>query len=203
MSKKLTQQRVGLFDLPPVLITELTGAEFGENLGKKKLAQAADDLLRLVQKGEGLLNLDSGWVFKVNQRSRKKMGDNADMREAESKAIAGVESLVRHAVLVETHHDYEHHNPDVLAVFRLYAPVVIDGRLYRAKLTVKDYVTLDNPKILHALAAVEIRNAPLGTLPSYSGAEALQTAQPTTGRVITIAELLKNASLADGTELTP
>lgn len=198
-----TGQRPDLFKHPPVAITELTGKEFGDSLNKTELAQAADLLLRSVQKGEGLRNADTGWIFKVNKKGRDKMGDNADLTANESKAVAGIESLARHAVVAEIHADHEHHNPDVSAVFRLYAPVSIGGVMYRVKLTVKDYKTSGLPKLLHALAAVEIENAPLGTLPSYSDAEAFQTAQPTTGRTLTIAELLKNATLNDGTEFKP
>jgi hypothetical protein len=196
-------QRPGLFNHPPIPVTVLSGNEFGENLNKTQLAQAADTLLRSIQRGEGLPNEDTGWLLKVNKKGRDKMGDNADMSVAESKVIAGIENLSRHAVAAEQHSDYEHQNPDVIAVFRLYAPVSIDGVLYRAKLTVKDYKDSGNTKTLHALAAVEIEDAPLGTLPSYSSDESLQTAQPTTGRMITVAELLKNATLYDGTEFKP
>jgi len=38
----------------------------------------------------------------------------------ESKAVANIEALVRHAVLAETHSDVEHYNPQVSAVHRLY-----------------------------------------------------------------------------------
>lgn len=195
--------RPGVQDLPPVKVTELTGKEFGENLSKKELAQAADLLLRTLQKGDGLVNEDTGLTFKLNQKSRKKMGDNADLKAAESKAIASIESLVRNAVLTEIHPDDEHRNPDVRAVFRLYVPVNMAGVLLRVKLTVKDYLLSGSPKLLHALSAIEIENAPLGTLPSYSSTEVLQTTQPTTGRTITITELLKNAILNDGTPIIP
>ena len=77
----------------------------------------------------------------------------------------------------------------------MYAPVTIGSSVYRAKLTVKDY---GDPKRLHALSAVEIESAPLGTLPAYSGAEALQQGQPTTGRTINITDLLRGATRNDG-----
>ena len=50
------------------------------------------------------------------------MGDNADLSAAESKAVAGIKGLMRHAVLTETHPDLEHNNPQVFAVHRLYVP---------------------------------------------------------------------------------
>jgi hypothetical protein len=82
---------------------------------------------------------------------------------------------------------------------RLYAPVLIDGVLYRVKLTVKDYVLNDGGKRknLHAIETVEIEkeNALLGTLLSNS---MNQTAQPTTGRTISIANLMQGAIRQDG-----
>jgi hypothetical protein len=83
----------------------------------------------------------------------------------------------------------------VLSVLRLYAPLSINGVAYRVRLTVKDY---GDPRMLHALSAIEIENAPLGTLPAYSSAEALQQGQPTTGRSISISDLLKTATLENG-----
>ena len=72
----------------------------------------------------------------------------------------------------------------VSAIYRLYALVQIDGSMYRVKLTVKDLTAPDNPaKLLHALEAVEIENAPLGTFPASSATNAsVQQGQPTTGR---------------------
>lgn len=196
--------RPGLADLPPVPVVTLTGREFGAGLNKPQLAQAADALLRAIQKSPGLINDDTGWLFRVNQKGRKKMGDNADLSAAESKAVAGIERLVQNAIVAERHADIEHGNPDVAAVLRLYVPVDIAGVMYRAKLTVKDYKTAGEPKrLLHALAAIEIESAPLGTLPSYSGAKALQTAQPTAGRTLSIASLLAGATLQDGTPILP
>lgn len=191
-----TGQRPGLFELPPIPVTELTGKEFGERLSRRELALAADAKLRRIQRIAGLPNTDTGWVLRVNRKGRAKMGDNADMTAAESKAVAGIEALARDAVAAERHPDTEHKNPDVNAVLRLYAPVSIAGVMYRVKLTVKDYSTEGNPKMLHALAAVEIESALLGISPSYSGDESLQTGQPTTRRVLSIADLFAGATLS-------
>lgn len=189
-------QRPGLFDLPPVAVTELTGEEFGRDLGKKALALKADAYLRALQAGGGLENTDTGWVLRINRAGRKKMGDNADMTLRESHAVAGLETLAKNAIAAERHLDEEHRNPDVIGVVRLYAPLRISGVFYRAKLTAKEY--RDGGKVLHALAAVEIENAPLGTFPSYSGTGVLQTGQPTTGRTMSIADLFQGANQNDG-----
>ncbi len=194
-------QRPGLFDLPPVAVTELAGNEFGVNLTHRELTLIANEKLRQLQAGGGVLNVDSGDFLKINKKGRKKMGDNEGQSDVELRAIAGIESLVRHAVVAERHLDYEHHNPDVESVLRLYAPLQIAGSLYRVRLTVKNYKAGNN--MLHALAAIEIENAPLGTLPAYSVTEVIQQGQPTTGRTITVADLLKNATLYDGSVIQP
>ncbi|MDP2811774.1 MAG: hypothetical protein Q8O34_16675 [Rhodocyclaceae bacterium] len=195
---KFTGQRPGLADLPPVTVTELTGMEFGIGLSHRDLVAAANSKLRTLQGGQGLPNDDTGWGLRINKNSRKKMGDNEGQSTAELRAIAGIEALARRAVVAESHPDLEHHNEFVKAVYRLFAPVLIDGQLHYAKLTVKDYRSTGAPKTLHALAAVEIENAPLGTLPTSSAEALVQSGQPTTGRTVNIADLLKNATKNDG-----
>jgi len=190
-------QRPGLHNLLPVRIMELTGQEFGTGLSRRELARAADAWLRVIQQGPGLYNEDTGWILRVNKTGRKKMGDNANLSAAESKAVAGIEELVRYAVVAEGHPDLEHGNAFVQAIYRLYAPATISGVLYRVKLTVKDYTGRGAKQVLHALAAIEIENAPPGIFPSSASEDALQTSQPTTGRTLSIARLLAGAIRQD------
>lgn len=198
-------QRPGLRDLPPVVITELTGTEFGDGLSKVDIAKRADALLRELQKGAGLLNDDTGWALRINRKGRAKMGDNAGQTAAESKAVAGIEDLVWRAVLTETHPDLEHGNPDVAAVHRFYAPLSLAGDLYRVKLTAKTFVPdVAQGRVLHAISAVELENAPLGTLLAHETPKASKSqAQPTTERTLSIADLLKGATMSDGKPYTP
>lgn len=193
--EKYIGQRPGLLNLPPVEITELRGDEFAAGLSHRQLTAAANEMLRVIQRGDGMPNDDTGWKLRINKIGRKKIGDNEKQSSPELMAVAVIERLAKRAVVAERHSDDEHRNPDVVAVFRLYAPVSINGVLYRAKLTVKDY---GKPKMLHALAAVEIENVPLGTLPAYSGAMALQQGQPTTGRALSINDLMNGATLNNG-----
>jgi hypothetical protein len=196
-----TGQRPGLLNLPPVEVTVLSGDEFGADLTPIQLARAADRRLRRLQHGPGLGNKDTGFTFTINRAGRKKMGDNAEQAPAESMAVAGLEGLVRNAILAERHADLTHQNPGVAAVLRLYAPAEIGGRLYRVKLTAKEYADRGVQQRLHALAAVEIENAPPGIFPSYSGDNSLRTGQPTTGRTLSIAQLLHGATLTTGEPL--
>lgn len=71
---------------------------------------------------------------------------------AESKAAAVIEELARHA---GSHLDIAHDNAFVRAVYRMYAPPDINGKMHRVKFTVKDYSGLDGKKELHALAALK------------------------------------------------
>lgn len=187
--------RPGLEGLPPVPVVSLTGREFGEGRTHSELMHSATELLRGLQGEAKLANDDTGFDLRINKLGRKKMGDNAEQSDAELKAVAKLKELAKNAIVAERHADDRHANPDVKAVLRLYAPLSIDGVLYRVRLTVKDY---GNPKTLHALSALEIENAPLGTLPAYSGAGALQQGQPTTGRTMSISDLLRNAMLESG-----
>lgn len=214
-------QRKGLFDLPDVPVVTIEA----KDLSVKDTKQLADTLLRELQKAPlgTLHNNDTNWDFVIGKKDRLKMGDNNNLSHATSQAVQGLTDLVANAVLAETHQDIEHHNTDVQAVHRLYAGVLIDGKMHRVKLTVKDYKFLDGSgerKNLHAIEAVEIENAPMGTLPPYSTSNDVQTVQPTserlallgtlpsnqsdqivqptTGRSISIADLLKGATRYDG-----
>ena len=92
-----------------------------------------------------------------------------------------------------------HRNEYVQWIYRLAAPALIEGRLYRLKLTVKDWQQgSQSRKLLHALEAVEIESALPGTLLNSPQANGVGTAQPTTGRTLTIAELLAGAKRNDG-----
>ena len=199
-----TGQRPGLFDLPPVPVTALTGEEFGAGASHADLMRAAESMLRGLQGRDTLINDDTNWVLTVNQKSRKKIADNKGQSEPALQAVAALHELVQRAIVAERHPDTAHNNEFVDAIYRLYAPASIAGRLYRIKLTVKDLrQSSDVRKLLHALDAIEIENAPLGTLPNFSAGAELGTAQPTTGRTLSIADLLAGATLQDGTPIVP
>ncbi|MEX8509783.1 MAG: hypothetical protein AB3X37_03325 [Leptothrix ochracea] len=194
-------QRPGLFDLPPLWATVLTGDEFGADVTHQQLMLAASQALRAIQSGPGLPNDETGWLLAVNKNGRKKMGDNARQTDGELRAIAGISGLVKKAVVGERHRDEQHQNEYVIAVCRMYAPLVMGGLLYRVKLTVKEYVSGASPEphVLHALSAFDIENAPLGTFPASTVETVLQPDQPTTGRVVSVRELLYGAQRQDGT----
>ena len=182
-------QRGGLFDLPPVPITVIDTQGLPNDF--KDMKKWADKLLRELQQAPigTLHNEDMNWELLVGKKDRQKMGDNENLAHHTSQAVTDIVSLVRYAVLAETHQDKQHNNNHVKAVHRLYAPVEIDGKLYRTKLTVKDYVLNNGTerKNLHAIETIEIENAPMGTLPS--DAQGQGRAQPTSGRVLSVTDL--------------
>lgn len=182
-------ERQGLFDLPDIPIVNIKAKHLGFNDTK----QLTDEILRQLQGKNNLVNDDTGWILQVGKKDRKKMGNNKNLSHATSQAIQGLVGLVKNAVVAETHQDIKHENPDVKAVHRLYVPAMIDGQLYRVKLTTKDYTFTtgqESKKSLHAIEAVEIENALLGTLPPYSTSTDVQVAQPTTGHKLSVRDLL-------------
>ncbi|ULJ66677.1 PLxRFG domain-containing protein [Wielerella bovis] len=196
--------RKGLLGLSPVPITRLSGNEFGVSVNFKNTKIMADKLLRLLQAAPlgTLHNDDMGWDLRVSKDDRKKMGNNRYLLHETSQAVAGIQDLVKHAVLVETHKDTQHGNERVKAVHRLYAPVEIAGKLFRVKLTVKDYVLNDGgkQKNLHAIETAEIENAPMGTVPPDVSMKQ-EAAQPTSGLTLSIADLLRGATDNLGNEI--
>lgn len=199
-------QRPGLFELPPIPITSLAGDEFGAGLTHVELMKQVEAALRELQGSDGLVNEDAGWLLMVNKKSREKMGDNKAQSRPSLQAVAALKALVQRAVVAERHADVKRQNRNVLAIYRLFVPAEIAGKLYRVKLTVKDLVAPDNvSKLLHALDTAEIEGAPLGTLPAAvsAGDSITGQGQPTTGRLMTIADLLRGAELQGGGPFAP
>lgn len=203
-SETFEGQRPGLFALPDVQVPSISGDAFGAGLSHAELMAAATRELQVLQQSDGLVNDDAGWLLTINRKAVKKMGDNTEQPRPSLQAVAALRELVRQAVVVERHPDARHGNANVLAVYRLLAPLLIDDQLYRVKLTVKDFAQgADLRKLLHALDTVEMESAPLGTLPNSPAKAGVGTTQPTTGRTVSIADLLRGALLQDGKPFAP
>jgi hypothetical protein len=200
-------QRRGLFDLPDIPVTTVSSHPYvaqGKNPGLgvvKRLRDAIREILQEFRSVNGakprqqLRNQDTGWDLVIAKDDQNKMVSGS---WTSLLALQDIESLAQNAVLAESHEDTRHENPDVQAVHVFFAPVAIDGKTYRARLTIKDYKGKTAKTNLHAVTAVEIENAPLGNLTAYSGSEELQPSQPTTGRAFSIANLLKDSKRDDG-----
>lgn len=203
-SETFEGQRPGLFELPDVAITRIDRDAFGPGLSHQALVAKATEALKALQRSDGLVNDDTGWLLRVNREAVKKIADNEAQSAVSLQAIKALTDLVRNAVVVERHPDTRHRNPSVRAIYRLAVPLQIGEALYRVKLTVKDFQQGREAAFkLHALDAAEIEGAPLGTLPNSPAEAGVGTTQPTTGRTITVADLLRGATLQDGTPFTP
>ncbi|MCM1128418.1 MAG: hypothetical protein NC211_00705 [Alistipes senegalensis] len=195
-------QRKGLFDLPAVPVTRISGAEFGS--GRKAIqAGAMAHLNAIRQSGEPLWNQDTGWVLTVSKIDWSKIAKNTKQTLESLQAVFAIEQLAENAVLAESHEDSEHNNPDVQAIHRMYAPVEIGGVLYRAKLTVKDYtgVKSGDKTNLHAIDTIEIeRRSDAGSLSSASiGDNTGKITLPSERLELSISDLLSGATRNDGT----
>lgn len=190
-------QRDGLFGLAPIAVTQLRGDELGTDRPTIKAAAIAK--LKTVGK-EGLRNADTGWSLTLGKKDRSKLVKWDGQTDAGLQSIGGIESLVKNAVLAESHPDNHHSNVDVQGVHRLFAPVEIAGQMYRAKLTVKDYSGSGSGLAtkLHALDSIEIESAQ-NRSPSPDDKH-LETGKimRRSERTLSIADLLADSTMSDG-----
>ena len=152
-------QRKGLFGLPDIEVVIITGQEFGNDVATiRKGAMAHLNDIRHREATDGIKNSDTGWDLTVSKVGYRKMARDLAQFTESLQAIFELEKLSQRAVLAESHKDTEHNNPDVQAVHRMFAPVEINGRLYRVKLTVRDYFGIASGERtnLHAIEAIEI-----------------------------------------------
>ena len=191
-------QRRGLFGIADIPVTEISGKELGQD--ERAIRTNLNEHLKAYAEG-GLTNRDTGWDLRISSEDRKKLAKWFGATLPSLQSQAALEEIVENAVLAESHPDSRHENSDVIGIHRLYAPVSIDGKLHRAKLTVRDYQsksTGDKTR-LRRLEAIEIENAPMGTLPMPE-ANLQTTAQPTSGRIsLSVRELLRDSKRDDGT----
>ena len=190
-------QRQGLFSHPDVPITRLSGKELGED--REAIKASATEKLKALGK-DGLQNDDTGWNLTISAQNRGKLIKWDGNSDASLQALGGIESLVKHAVLAESHPDDKNKNDDVQGVHRLYAPVEIDGVMHRAKLTVRDYTgprSGDSTK-LHALQAMEIEGAQTSSPNTEDEPLGTGKVMPPE-RSMTISDLLAGSKREDGT----
>ena len=132
-------------DIEPVHLTPAWAGLKGKPLFAAAKAWARENLM-----GRKFSVADTGWTdVTVSSDSvgkavsaRKKEGSSAAVARspAEIEALRALPDLLDRAVLVESVADRAA-DPNIRAVHRLYAAVEIDGKPYRAKLTVKETVT--------------------------------------------------------------
>jgi len=172
--KSFTGQRPGLFDVPPVTVTELRGDEVGGKLSHPEFMLAATEHLRRLQ-GKTLYNDDTGWALAVEGRMKGGKGVPSDDA---LRAVAAIDSLIRRAVAVERYSDPGSSDMTFVSFF---SAVMIGGKSYRVKITAKEYA--DGRRSFHDME--------------------IEGAMTTIGRTISIAELMIGATLTSGDPYRP
>jgi len=186
-----------LLKKPDVDVTVLVGNELSNKKNISAIREAARAHIKTLQ-GKPLRNNDTEWDLVIAKKDREKLVDDYDRTENELQALVGIEEIASKAILAETHPDVKN-NPFVLAIHRMYSPVMIGEKLFRAKLTVKEYESGRNN--LHAIETIEIEN-PAAYPSNLAGNIPPRSAQPA-GFKVSIATLLKNARKNDGTLFIP
>lgn len=110
--------------------------------------------------GAKIENIDDGLEATVSNASLNKMLSLSAVGKsispaAHMRAVANVDQLFRHAKRLETLPD-RNNDPNILAVHRYYAPMVLDGRAVAVKMTVKELVPIDQGNRIYSVEAIEV-----------------------------------------------
>lgn len=118
-----------LFEKPPVPVTEVDPTPF-------KTAKEAETFGMVALRGV-IRNADTGWDIGVGRSGIEKATSSSGRAgSVHLRALRGIKQLLERAVLVESHPDRK--TQGFVAIHRLYAPLRLGGKLYRAKLTVRE-----------------------------------------------------------------
>jgi len=151
-------ERSGL-EKKSIQVVNISVSKKNTDMGLRELRSEAVSFLKKWPKN-GVHNDDTGWGFIVTRQDWKKLAKWQGQTSTDLKMfLSGAEDIVRHAVLAESHTDNKG-NSDVKAVHRFYSSVEMGGKLYRVKLTVKDYQLTDGAsrKNMHALTSIELND---------------------------------------------
>lgn len=176
-----------LLGKPDVPVTIIQGDELTTSEKLSDLREKAGEFIQSIQ-GTPFKNNETQWDIFITKQDRAKLVDDYGQDVNELRALAKIREITHEAVLADTHSDSKN-NPDIVAIHRLYAPVIIGDKLFRAKLTIKEYKAGRNN--LHALDAVEIQNH--AAHPSDRISNAYSKSAQAAGFKISIATLFENA----------
>jgi len=126
-----------LVEKPDVEVVEVHGNEFSTNR-KKTMAWAFEHW-----QGRTFQNADMKFEISVSRRALEKaISESAikdkQTRAAHHEAVRVLDKLLIKAILGETHDDRAN-DRNIKHVHRLYIPVLVDGEIFRVKITVKEY----------------------------------------------------------------
>ena len=124
---------------------------------------------------DGVKNKDSGFVLTASRSDMKKAaGERGGLKERVFTSVAkNIDKIAENSVLVESHVDVKHRNPNVQGVHIFAMPVEFDGSFWRVQLLVKDVIEPGNEKTaVHTIDGIEINkmeNPPVGITQSEGG----------------------------------
>ena len=139
-------------------------------LGRKDAIDYTTSILK-----DGVKNKDSGFVLTASRSDMKKAaGERGGLKERVFTSVAkNIDKIAENSVLVESHVDVKHRNPNVQGVHIFAMPVEFDGSFWRVQLLVKDVIEPGNEKTaVHTIDGIEIHkmeNPPVGITQSEGG----------------------------------
>ena len=155
----------------------------------------------------GIRNVDTGWGLTISARGWSKMARNRHPDVATLLTVFAIEKVAERAVPAESHEDTMHRNPDIAGIHRMYAPVEINGTLYRVRLTVRDYTCIRSGERtnLHALETHVIDEIKIEKRPDISSQttpkDSVESGQITLSPerfTISMADILAKSTRQDG-----
>ena len=144
--------------------------------------------------GNGVVNQDTGFLLQSSRSDAKKTLFRKDIDSPIVRCIySQARDLAQKSVLIESHGDILHDNTQVQAIHIFAAGALVENRLFRVELTVRDYVETDHErKMVHSIDGVEIKEVdknkasvwepPAQVFPEKNLLQ--KTGQPTNGRLI-------------------
>jgi len=146
--------------------------------------------------GKSMINRHSGFAISIGRRGLKKALSDSAIGDKQQKsfhfeAIRYLREIIETAILCESHSDRDF-DPHVTKIHRFYSAVFGDGRLFRAKLTVKEIhqksqtfytYSLEKIEMLDVICYMEAYSAPMQRPPSISVKRLLQNAEKSKGDI--------------------
>ncbi len=184
----------GLFDKPDVKVTRIDGRKF------RRVAQAKNFAKKMDR--SSIENADTGWKIQLSRQHLDKWfshsSTNPSIMPQHLDVVRGIRPLLENAVLAESR-PAKKNNHTYRQVHRFYAPVELEGELYRVKLTVLEHQQKDQGRKLKNYELAEIET-PAGTWVKLEDQSNTLDSRRSEGKPssISIAELMSGAIRDDG-----
>lgn len=177
-------------------------SEFAKQAEPKRRASSFDEARAIVSEflGEPLVNKATGMVATVSKRSLEKMVSGKAAKQSSSlhdhlMAVANIDSLFENAVNGWTE-QHRTNDPNIAGVQRLFAPLLIDGEMKLAKVTVKA-MNFDQGNRIYTVETIEVENEN-GTLGNLEASiDENQHTSPQSANVKSLIQRIKDFNSSD------